>query len=159
LSAFRRHLQFVLLLAGLLALATAAYGFGAAFRAPAPRADGPADVPSGYTVTNIAYTLSAGDPGRIVGVTFALLPESGVAPGATVQAKLVRSSSAYVPCANLPAGSATWECAFSDVPVAEADQLAIRVGGAPDTGHRLWLPLVTQPGQRGQGVFLPFVSR
>jgi hypothetical protein len=148
LSAFRRHLQLVLVLAGLLALATAAYGFGATFRTPAPPAGSAAAAPSGYTATNIAYTLSAGDPRRIARVTFALLPESGLAPGATVQAKLIRSSSAYVSCANIPAGSPTWECPIGGVPVAEADQLAIRVGGARSFDHVLWLPIITLPGQR-----------
>jgi hypothetical protein len=143
LSALRRHLQLALL-AGLLALVTAAYGFGAALRTPVPAASGAVEVPSGYTVTNIAYTLSAGDPGRIARVTFALIPESGLAPGTTVRAKLVRASSTYVSCANVPAGSATWECPLSGVLVAKADQLAIRIGGgAPDARHTLWLPLVS----------------
>lgn len=138
---YHRYLQVALLLAGLLALATAAYGFGARFRAPAPRAGG-ANAPSGYTVTNVTYTLSASDPRRLARVTFALSAEGGLPPRATVQAKVISSSSIYALCDNVPAGSATWECPFNSVLVAQASQLAIRVGSAPDAGHRLWLPIV-----------------
>jgi hypothetical protein len=95
----------------------------------------------------VAYTLSAGDPRRIARVTFALSTESGLAPGATVQAKLIRSSSVYASCANVPPGSATWQCPVGGVTVTEADQLAIRVGKAPDAGHRLWLPIIKQSEQ------------
>jgi hypothetical protein len=148
LFALRRHLQLALLLAGLLALSTAAYGSGV-FHAPAPRAGGPADAPSGYTVTNVAYTLSAGDPHRIARVTFALLAQGSLAPGAMVQAKLIRSSSSYSTCANIPSGSTTWDCPIGGVTVAEADQLAVRVGPTPDAGHRLWLPIIKLPGEQG----------
>src|SRR5262249_25024961 len=109
-----------MLLAGLLVLATTAYSSGV-FHIPAPRASGPA-APSGYTVTNVDYTLSAGDPRRIAKVAFVLLAQGGLAPGATVQAKLIRSSSTYAACANIPAGSSTWECPIGRVTVAEADQ-------------------------------------
>ncbi len=132
-----------MLLAGLLVLATTAYSSGV-FHIPAPRASGPS-APSGYTVTNVDYTLSAGDPRRIAKVAFVLLAQGNLAPGATVQAKLIRSSSTYAACANIPAGSSTWECPIGGVTVAEADQLAIRVGPAPDAGHRLWLPIIRLP--------------
>jgi hypothetical protein len=146
LSALRRHLQFALLLAGLLALATAAYSSGA-FRTPAPRAGSSADAPSGYTVSNVDYTLSAGDPRRIAKVTFALSAEGGLAPGSTVQAKLVRSSSSYTSCANIPLGSATWECPFGSVTVAEADQLMVRVRSTPKPDYKLWLPIIRRAGE------------
>jgi hypothetical protein len=146
LSALRRYLQIALLLAGLLAVAATAYSSGV-FGAPTPRASGPADTPSGYTVTNVAYTLSTSDPRRIAKVAFALLAQDGLAPGATVQAKLIRSSSTYAACANIPAGSTSWECPIGGVTVGEADQLAIRVGPAPDAGHRLWLPIIRLPGE------------
>ena len=145
MSVLRRHLQLALLLAGLLALATTASSSGL-LGAPAPRASGPANAPSGYTVTNVIYTLNAGDPRRIARVTFALLAPGGLAPGATVQAKLIQSSSTYATCANIPTGTTTWECPSGGVTVAEADQLAIRVGPAPDAGHRLWLPIIRVPG-------------
>jgi hypothetical protein len=140
LPALRHHLQLALLLAGLLALATAAYTSGA-FRAPAPRSGSSSDALSRYTVSNINYALSAGDPRRIAKVTFALHTDGGLAQGATVQAKIVRSSSSYSSCTNIPPGSSTWECPFS-VAVAEADQLAVRVGGPPSPSYKLWLPII-----------------
>jgi hypothetical protein len=130
-----------MLLAGMLAVGATAYSSGM-FHVPAPRASSPAAAPSGYTVTNVAYTLSTGDPRRIARVTFALQEQGGLAPGATVQAKLVQSSSAYATCANIPVGSTSWDCPIGGVTVAEANQLAIRVGPAPDAGHRLWLPVI-----------------
>jgi hypothetical protein len=147
LSALRRHLQLALLLAGLLALATAAYGSGA-FRTPAPRAGSAADAPSVYTVSNIDYTLSAGDVRHIAKVTFALSAEGGLAPGSIVQAKLVRSSSSYTWCANTPPGSATWECPVGSVTVAEADQLAVRVRSTVKDGYKLWLPIIRRAGEQ-----------
>jgi hypothetical protein len=135
---------YILLLAGLLALVTVAYGFGAALQ-PLPAAPARAsDVPSGYTVSNVRYTLSAGDP-RIVGkVTFTLDAAASLAPGATVQAKLIRSSGTYSTCANIPAGSTTWQCQSGGAHVADVDQLAIRVGGPVTTSHTHWLPLLSR---------------
>jgi hypothetical protein len=131
-----------LLLAGLLALATAAYGSGT-FRAPAPGAGGSTAGSIGYIVSNVAYTLRSGDPRRIARATFTLHADGGLVPGTTVQAKLVQASSLYSSCTNTPAGSATWECPF-DVMVAEADQLAVRVGSTPLPSYRLWLPIIRQ---------------
>ncbi|HET9222510.1 MAG TPA: hypothetical protein VFO07_08405 [Roseiflexaceae bacterium] len=145
MPALRHHLQLALLLAGLLVLATAAYTSGA-FRAPASRSGSVNDALSGYTVSNVNYALSAGDPRRIAKVTFALDTDGGLAQGATVQAKIVRSSSAYSSCINIPPGSSTWECPVGGVAVAEADQLAVRVGGPPSPGYKLWLPIIRRAG-------------
>jgi hypothetical protein len=146
LSALRRHLQLALLFAGLLALATAAYGSGA-FRTSAPRAGSSADAPSGYTVSNVDYTLSAGDPRRIAKVTFALSAAGGLAPGSTVQVKLIRSRSSYTSCINIPPGSIIWECPVGSVAVAEADQLAVRVRSTLEPGYKLWLPIIKRSGE------------
>ena len=132
MSALRRHLQLALLLAGLLALATAAYSS--------------ADAPSGYTVSNVDYTLSTGDPRHIAKVTFALSAEGGLAPGSTVQVKLIRSRSSYTSCANIPPGSIIWECPVGSVAVAEADQLAVRVTSMLKPDYKLWLPIIRRSG-------------
>ena len=146
MSVLRRHLQLALLLAGLLALATAAYGSGA-FGPPTPRPGSTADAPSGYIVSNVDYTLSAGDPRRIAKVTFALSAEGGLALGSTVQAKLIRSSSSYTSCINIPSGSAIWECPVGSVAVAEADQLAVRVRSTLKPDYKLWLPIIRRAGE------------
>lgn len=136
--ALRRHLHLAILLAGLLTLATVAYASGA-LRAAAPLPNDVA-ISSGYTVSNVSYTLNSSDPRRIAKVTFALRAPSGLAAGTTVQAKLVRTSTTFFPCNNTPPDSATWACIISNVTVVQADELAVRVEPAPS--YQLWLPIV-----------------
>ncbi len=58
----------------LAAVATAAYGVAAANTVPASRAgDGSASV-SGYTVTNVHYTLDSINPQQLAAVTFTISP-------------------------------------------------------------------------------------
>jgi hypothetical protein len=144
LFACRRYLQLVLLLAGLLTLMTAAYSSGA-FRAPARSAGNPADTPSGYTITNVSYGLRAGDPRQIDSVRFDLHMNGDLAPKTKVQAKLIRSSSIYTSCSNIPARSTSWQCPVSGVTVAQADELTVRVVSTPQPPYSYWLPIIGRP--------------
>lgn len=81
---------------------------------------------SGYTATNITYTLSATDPTTITKVTFGLTAPSGAnAPASTnVKAKLVSTGTTYSGCSLL--SGTTWECTLgSGVAVSAADSLTI----------------------------------
>ena len=81
---------------------------------------------SGYTATNISYTLSATDPTLITKVTFGLTAPAGAnAPASTnVKAKLVSTGTTFNSC-SLVSGT-TWECTLgSGVAVTAANSLTI----------------------------------
>jgi hypothetical protein len=134
-----RQLQLLAILGRLLILATAAYGFTSASRATTPQPG----AASGYTVSNVTYTLGTTNPGSISKVRFTLTPTSPMPPSALVQAKLTSANGAFFLCNNLPADSTTWECAISGETVAAADQLTIHVTAPQaEPKYTLWLPLV-----------------
>ncbi len=57
-----------------LILSVAVYGFAAANTVPASTAGDGTGVISGYTISNIHYTLNATNPGNIQTVTFTIAP-------------------------------------------------------------------------------------
>jgi hypothetical protein len=74
---------------------------------------------SGYTVSAVAYTLSASNPANIDSVAFTLSSSA-----TTVKAKLVQASSTYTSCA--VSGGTSVTCDFSpDVAVLSADELSV----------------------------------
>lgn len=75
---------------------------------------------SGYTVTNIAYSLNATDPSNIDAVTFTLS-----AAATTVKAKLVSTGSTWYTCSVVTGNN--WSCATTSpqATVAGSDQLTV----------------------------------
>lgn len=113
----RRRTVLVVALAASLALAT--YAFTASNTVPATKAGKGEGAITGYTVSGIAYTLSAANPANIDSVAFTLS-----ASAATVKAKLVQSSTAYTDC--VVTGGTSVSCNFSpDVGVLTADELSV----------------------------------
>ena len=103
----------------------------------------PEDLTSGYTVTNISYTLNTADPRRIASVAFTIVPSTSAARMAIVRAKLVSASTSYSSCANVPAGSKWWSCPIGGVTIAAADLLTVDVNEAPAAPkYLLGLPLI-----------------
>jgi hypothetical protein len=112
-----RRLILIVAFAATLALAT--YAFTAANVVPGSKAGKGEGAISGYTVSAVAYTLSASNPANIDSVAFTLN-----ASATTVRAKLVQSSSAYTSCA--VSGGTNVTCDFSpDVAVLSADELSV----------------------------------
>jgi hypothetical protein len=139
----RRRIQSPALLIWLLLLSTGAYAYaqlgGISTTSPASSIAGT----SGYSVSNIVYTLSNTNPASVASVRFAIIPSLASARITTVRAKLVSSSSSYFACTNVPAGSQSWSCPMSGVAVASADQLMLDVGQRPDgPGIVLRLPVI-----------------
>ncbi|HSC91657.1 MAG TPA: hypothetical protein VLB86_08395 [Gaiellaceae bacterium] len=112
----RRRLIGTLVVAG--ALATATYAFTASNTVPASKAGDGSGAISGYTVSNVAYTLNATNPANLDSVGFTLDSAAG-----TVKVKLVAAGSTWYSCTN-PSGN-NWTCATTGATVVSADQLQV----------------------------------
>ena len=112
----RGRLLITIVVAGVLATAT--YAFTASNTVPASKAGDGSGVISGYTVTNVAYTLNATNPANLDSVGFTLDAAAG-----TVKIKLVAAGSTWFSCTN-PSGN-NWTCATTGAAVAPADQLQV----------------------------------
>jgi hypothetical protein len=113
----RRRTVIVVAFAAALSLAT--YAFTASNVVPGSKAGQGEGAISGYTVSGVAYTLSATSPANIDSVAFTLS-----AAATTVKAKLVQASSTYTSCT--VTGGTSVACDFSpDVTVLSADELSV----------------------------------
>ena len=112
----RGRLLATLVVAGVLATAT--YAFTASNTVPASRAGDGSGAISGYTVSNVAYTLNATNPANLDSVAFTLDASASVA-----KIKLVAAGSTWYSCTN-PSGN-NWTCATTGAAVAPADQLQV----------------------------------
>ena len=115
----RRRRRLVLVIAAAAALAFAAYAFTAANTVPATKAGDGSGAITGYTVSNIAYQLEAGNPANIDSVSFDLDAAAG-----TVQVKVVNASATYTACTNTALFN--WSCNFLVNPtVLSADEFRV----------------------------------
>jgi hypothetical protein len=97
----------------------ATFAAAASNTVPTSRAGDGNNTISGYTVTNVAYTLSASNPSEIDLWTFDLNAAASV-----VKSKVVASSSTYVSCTNT--GGTSWQCDPATNPtVLAANQLDV----------------------------------
>lgn len=79
-----------------LVFASVAYGFAAANTVPASNAGDGQNTISGYTVSNVKYTLNTTNPANIDAVSFDLAGSAN--KPATVKAKLETSGSSWYSC-------------------------------------------------------------
>ena len=96
-----RKLKFLAALIAAISAAAGIYAFTNSNTVPATSAGSGATAISGYTVSNVAYTLNA-DPTKIDAVTFTLDKAAG-----TVKAQLVSAGTWYA-CTNT--ASFDWSC-------------------------------------------------
>ena len=100
-------------------IGAATFAAAASNTVPASRAGDGNNTISGYTVTNVAYSLSAADPTQIDLWTFDLNAAASV-----VRSKVVSGSSTYVSCTNT--GGTSWQCDPATNPtVLAANQLDV----------------------------------
>lgn len=113
-----RKLRYIAALIAAVSAAAGIYAFTASNTVPATSAGSGSGAISGYTVSNVAYTLNT-DPSKIDAVTFTLDKAAG-----TVKAQLVTAGSWYA-CTNT--ASFNWSCATTSpqASVAPADQLTV----------------------------------
>ena len=104
-------------------VAVSTYAFAASNTVPTSAAGEGASSISGYTISNIDYTLNSSNPANIDQVEFDL----NTAPPATadVKAKLVASSTTWYGCTISSGTHAT--CLTSGASVSAADQLSVVV--------------------------------
>lgn len=85
------------------------YGFAAANTVPESGAGDGSGAVSGYTVSNIAYTLLGSDPSKLQQVDFDVAPTAGAGPASDVRIT-VDAGTTWVTCAG---GAGSWTCAFA----------------------------------------------
>lgn len=120
----RRRIGRVLIVAVLASLlATGAFGLTAANTVPDSRAGDGAGTVSGYTVSNVDYTLDATDPANIDQVAFDLDADPS---GSDIQVKLVSTGSDWYTCSNTGV-SVTCDTTSPQATVAAVDELRVVV--------------------------------
>lgn len=112
------------ILAIVLVIAAAAYGFAAANVVSETGAGDGANAISGYTIGDVTYTPNAVDPTMIDKVEFTVTPTAGAAAPTTVRAKLSQSGTVWYNCTNIMT-TTTWECMTSGATVADSDELRV----------------------------------
>lgn len=117
------RVRYLAVLALVLIVAASAYAFAAANVVPESGAGDGNNTISGYTVTNVTYTLNATNPVNIDSVKFNIAPTAGAQPPTTVKVKLVSSGGAWFNC-SLVSGT-QWSCAVSGVTALAADNLQV----------------------------------
>jgi len=101
----------VLLSIGLiLILAVVAFGYAAANVVPESGAGDGTGTVSGYTITNIDYTLLTSDPTKVQLLTLDIAPTPPSLAGAATDVRITVDASTWIICAG-PSGT-TWTCTF-----------------------------------------------
>lgn len=114
----RKRNRYLLAAIAAAVVAPAAYAFTAANTVPTSNAGSGAGSISGYTVSNVAYTLNAANPQNVDQVAFTISPTSG-----TVKAQVVSGGSWYA-CTNT-AGSVTCATTSPQATAAAVNQLTV----------------------------------
>jgi hypothetical protein len=114
-----RRLFTTVLFAGVLAFA--AYAFTAGNVIPGSQAGHGGETISGYTVSNVAYSLNASNPGNIDSVTFTLTP----AAAGTVKMQLVTGGSWYSCTHNSTTGNSSCSTTSPQGTVSAANNLTV----------------------------------
>jgi hypothetical protein len=98
----------IVLIAGsaVLVLAALFYAFAAANIVPETGAGVGSGTITGYTITNVTYTLDNTDPSLITAVDFDLVPTAGANPPQVVYVKLIEPGGSWYSCA-VAAGAAS----------------------------------------------------
>lgn len=109
-----------------LILSASVYAFAAANTVPDTEAGAGTGTISGYTVSNVTYTLDSTDPQQLDSVAFDI---SGNADPSTVKVQLISNTGTWYDCTVGVAPN--WSCTITDtLLVSDMDQLnVVAVGG------------------------------
>jgi hypothetical protein len=119
MSKIIRSPRFLIVLVLVALSATGAYIFAATNTVPATQAGAGSAAISGYTISNVAYTLNA-DPTKIDAVTFTISP----AAAGTVKAQLVTGGTWYS-CTNSSGSVSCDTTVGTQATVAPSNQLSV----------------------------------
>jgi archaellin len=114
----RKRNRYLLAAVAAAVVAPAAYAFTAANTVPNSNAGSGAGTISGYTVSNVSYTLNATNPQNVDQVAFTVSPTSG-----TVKVQVVSGGSWYA-CTN-SSGSVTCATTSPQATAAGVNQLTV----------------------------------
>ncbi len=112
----------VIAVLAVLLIMIAAYAYAAANEVPETGAGDGSDIISGYTVTNVHYTLDNANPANISSVSFNIDPSAGAGPVGDVRVQLVTAGS-WFNCNVTGGNQAT--CTISGVTALAADQFRV----------------------------------
>lgn len=115
----RRRRRFVLVALLAIAIGAAAFAYAATNTVPGSNAGSGSGTISGYTISNVAYTLNSTTPTNLDQVAFSVSPTTTN----TLKAQLASGGSWYT-CSN-SAGSATCNTTSPQATVAAATQLTV----------------------------------
>jgi len=101
--------KYLTLLLILVILGSAAYGLAAANVVPETGAGEGSGTVSGYTISNVAYTLLVADPTKVASVSIDVAPKSTAGPAAVVRIS-VDAGVTWVSCTGPTVN--TWLCTF-----------------------------------------------
>lgn len=110
LATCKQKMRTALIIAALMILAAVTYAYAAANLVPETGAGEGSGTVSGYTITNVDYTLLGSNPSKLDEVSFAVAPTAGAGAAGEVRIT-VDGGTTWVTCTG-PVGS-TWTCAFA----------------------------------------------
>ena len=119
MTLFRRRRRTIVVALLALGIGAGAFAYAATNTVPGSTAGAGSGAISGYTVSNVAYTLNATTPTNLDQVAFTIAPTAA----ATVKAQLAAAGAWYT-CANA-AGSVTCNTTSPQATVAAATQLTV----------------------------------
>ncbi len=113
---FKRVIKVFLIGMAAFTLATITYAYAASNTVPAGKAGSGSGAITGYTVSNVTYTLDSNNPVNITAVAFTL--DAGAV---TVKVRLVNGGTLF-PCTG---GPMNWTCTISGVNASAANNLEV----------------------------------
>jgi hypothetical protein len=119
----RKRMMVVVVLAIVAALLITGYAFAATNTVPPTNLGDGSNVISGYTISNVHYTLDPAAPQTVTDVSFTIAP--GIPAGGTVYVRLVAGGN-FFSCDT--SGGTAITCALTGVTALAADELTVVSG-------------------------------
>lgn len=117
----------IVAIAAALIVAVTAYGFAASNSVPATNAGDGQSTISGYTVSNVTYTLNSTNPDQLDSVSMSITADNGGTAPTTVKVQLVNGGTWYAAAAGT---GNTWSVDLSAANVTAASVNNLRVVAA-----------------------------
>ena len=104
----------------LLMLGIVGYAFAATNTVPVSGAGDGSNTISGYTITNVTYTLNSTTPSNLDKVAFTITPGAGASAPTTVKVQLI-SGGSWFSCSLVT----DWECSVTGITASAANLLRV----------------------------------
>jgi len=118
----KRNSRIFILVLLALVMAASTYAFAAANTVPTSSAGDGQGAISGYTISNIHYTLDAANPALLSSVAFTVTPAAGASAPATVTVQFA-AGGAWSTCTNTAGTS--WSCPVTGITALAAENLRV----------------------------------